>query len=66
MVEILGCAEGAKACRCEGRMRGVGNDIVRWMDWVLLGWFYLAPGCVKVMLRRMRCGVLYYDVGCEP
>lgn len=26
-MEIVGCTEGAKACRCEGRMRGVGRDI---------------------------------------
>lgn len=29
---VLSCCcvlEGAKACRCEGRMRGVGRDMVR-------------------------------------
>ena len=45
MVEMVGWAEGAKAWRCEGRMRGVGSDIA------------LLAGCTGIGGLDMQVGL---------
>ncbi len=56
MVEMLGCAEGAKACRCEGRMRGVGCDIFVWCAIPIALLDYGACECPGLFFLRARRG----------